>query len=125
MGVTVDLASVILNRTPVAIVLDSLSKACPDPDEAVQFAKRLKEFCTAIDAAVILIDHVTKEEDFAGLMALQHEVDSTLLFTVYEDEVRELKTVKNRNGPTMKMLFNMTERGLIWRDPEEDEAETE
>lgn len=125
IGTDPDLAAIMLNRQPVAIILDSLSKACPDPADAITFAKHLKDYCLKLNAPGILIDHVTKDEDLAGFMALQHEVDSTLLFTVYEDDVRELKTLKNRNGPTRKMCFNMTELGLVYRDPEEDEEEDE
>jgi DNA repair protein RadA/Sms len=121
IGVDGDLGAIMENRKPAAYVFDSLSKAFPDPKDAVEFCKRIKGYCIAFNAPAIVIDHVTKEEEFAGLMGLQHEVDSTLLFTVYDDGVRELKTLKSRFGPCAKVLFNMTQRGLQYRSPEEDE----
>ncbi len=123
IGVDADLAEVMKNRKPAAFIVDSLSKMYPDPKDAVEFCQRIKSFCINLDAPAIVIDHVTKEEEFAGLMGLQHEVDATLLFTVYEDGVRELKTSKTRNGPCDTILFNMTEKGLVLRNPEEDEEE--
>lgn len=123
MGVEVDLATVLLNRKPSAIILDSLAKACPDPDDAVDFCEALKGYCLALDAPAIITQHINKDEDFAGFMKLQHEVDGTLLFTVYDDFVRELKVEKNRNAPNSKMLFTMTKTGLKYRSPEEDEDE--
>lgn len=123
IGVDGDLGAIMKNRTPAAYVFDSLSKAYPDPKDAVEFCKRIKGYCIEFDAPAIVIDHVTKEEEFAGLMGLQHEVDCTLLFTVYDDGVRELRTLKSRNGPCTKVLFNMTQRGLQYRSPEEDEDE--
>jgi DNA repair protein RadA/Sms len=124
IGVSVELGSIMMHRKPVALIADSLPKICPDPDEAVTFCEKLKGYAIELECPVIIIDHVTKEEELAGLMKLQHAVDTTLLFTVYPDEVRELKTVKNRNGPSgVRVLLNMTEQGLMLRDPSEDEEE--
>ncbi len=70
---------------------------------------------------------MNKGEELAGLMNLQHAVDTTLLFSVDElDQVRSLQTIKNRNGPSgVTIMFNMTERGLVFRDPAEDEEDAE
>jgi DNA repair protein RadA/Sms len=122
MGTKVDLGAVILDRKPKAMIYDSLSKICPDPAAAIEFLARLKEYSVLIGSPSIVIDHVTKDEDFAGFMQLQHEVDMTAMFTVFPDEVREIKTRKNRNGPSgVSVLLNMTEVGLTLREPEEDE----
>ncbi len=125
MGVDGDLATIIANRKPAAFVFDSLSDGFPDPKDQIEFCRRLKAYCVDLDAPAIIVDHVTKDEDFAGFMALQHQVDATLLFTVYDDGVRELKTVKSRNGACRKVLLNMTNRGLQYRSPEEDEPDDE
>lgn len=110
---------------PAAIIVDSIPTVTPDMAEAVEFASTIKEWSSKLKAPAILIDHVTKEEEFAGLQALQHVVDTTLLFTVYEDEVRELRTVKNRNGPSgIRVFFDMTEHGLELNiDDREENAE--
>lgn len=122
MGARVDLGAIILQRKPVAMVYDSLSKICPDPAEAILFLARLKEYSVLTGAPSIVIDHVTKDGDFGGFMDLQHEVDGTFMFTVFPDEVREIKTIKNRNGPSgVSVLLNMTEKGLMLREPGEDE----
>lgn len=119
-----DLGAIILKRKPVAMVYDSLSKICPDPADAVEFLARLKEYSVLLGAPSIVIDHVTKEGDFSGFMDLQHEVDGTFMFTVFPDEVREIKTIKNRNGPSgISVLLNMTEQGLVLREPGEDEED--
>jgi DNA repair protein RadA/Sms len=122
IGVSVELGGIMMHRKPVALIADSLPKIAPDPADAVIFCEKLKGYAIELECPVIIIDHVTKEEELAGLMALQHAVDTTLLFTVYEDGVRELKTIKNRNGPSGTRVFlNMTETGLQLRDEEEDE----
>jgi len=124
IGVPVELGGIMMHRKPVALIADSLPKIAPDPADAVSFCEKLKAYAIELNCPVIIIDHVTKEEEFAGMMALQHAVDTTLLFTVYGDEVRELKTVKNRNGPSgTKVFLNMTELGLMHRDPSEDEED--
>lgn len=122
IGVAVELGGIMMHRKPVALIADSLPKIAPDQADAVSFCEKLKGYAIELCCPVIIIDHVTKEEELAGLMALQHAVDTTLLFTVYPDEVRELKTVKNRNGPSgVRVLLNMTEQGLMLRDPSEDD----
>jgi DNA repair protein RadA/Sms len=123
MGSSADMASTLLNRKPSAIVIDSLQGLCnTDLEAQVEFCKALKDYTVPLKAPAIVVSHVTKEEGFAGLMALQHAVDTTVLFTVYDDGVREMKTIKNRFGPSnVEKLFNMTELGLVERSPEEDE----
>lgn len=123
MGVKVDLGAVILARNPVAMIYDSLVKICPDPAAAVDFLARLKEYSMLINSPALVIDHVTKSDDMAGLMAAQHEVDMMCMFSVDEDDkVREIETLKNRHGADgIRVLLNMTENGLVYRNPEEDE----
>jgi len=121
----VDIDHILHLRKPSLVVIDSLPKLCPNMDDAVIFAKRLKEHLEVLNIPAILINHINKEEEFAGLEALQHEVDATLIFTIFDDDVRELRSLKNRNGPPAKVLFNMTDQGLVKRLPEEDEDDEE
>jgi DNA repair protein RadA/Sms len=126
IGVAVELGGIMIHRKPVALIADSLPKIAPDAADAVAFCEKLKGYAIELECPVIIIDHVTKEEELAGLMALQHAVDTTLLFTVYPDEVRELRTIKNRNGPSgVRVLLNMTEEGLKLRDSSEDDEEND
>lgn len=112
-----DLGALLLAWKPVAVIIDSFKKVAPDPEAQVVFAARLKQYCNELGAIGIIIDHVNKEEDFSGHMANQHEVDTTLLFTVWPDEVRELRTVKNRNGASgVRVCFDMSELGLVYNE---------
>jgi len=83
----------------------------------------LKEYSVELNSPSIVIDHITKQGDFAGLEALQHAVDCTMMFEVY-DNIRVLETQKNRSGPAfVQVHFEMTERGLVYVDPPKDEGE--
>jgi len=119
----VELDIILHKRKPAMVVVDSLPRLCPNLDDAVEFCKRLKAHVELLNIPAIVINHINKEEEFAGLEALQHEVDATLIFTIYPDEVRQLRSLKNRNGPLAEVLFNMTDTGLVERSPEEDAEE--
>ena len=114
MGSSADLGSVLTNRAPKAIMVDSLPGLIQDTDLAVEFCKRMKEYCAKIKAPAIIIDHVNKEGDFAGLMALQHEVDTLMVMRCIDKVTRELSPIKNRFGPTDRsVLLDMTAQGLV------------
>ena len=125
MNSSTEMSGIITGRKPSAMIIDSLQGLCgTDLEAQVEFCKALKDYTVPGKFPAIVVSHVTKEEGFAGLMALQHAVDTTALFTVYDDGVRELKTVKNRFGPSnVERLFNMTVLGLRERMPEEDDDE--
>ncbi len=108
----VDIADILHKHKPAMIVVDSLPRLCPNMDDAVEFVKRLKSHVEALDIPAIVINHINKEEEFAGLEALQHEVDATLIFTIHADELRELRSNKNRNGLPATLYFDMTDTGL-------------
>lgn len=125
MGASSDLGAILTRRKPAAIIVDSLPGLIGDPEQAVELAKRFKEYAVTLEAPVILIDHITKDDEFAGFMALQHEVDTTMQFTKYEsdDPSRILETVKNRFGDSISVPLEMTGEGLIAGsyDDEDDE----
>jgi len=127
MGSTSDLRTIFEQRKPSAIIVDSLQGLCDtDLDAQVEFCKALKELTVSLNAPGIVISQVTKDKGFAGLMSLQHAVDTTVLFTVHEDEVREIRTVKNRFGPSgVGRFFDMTPTGLVLRDEDEDADDDE
>lgn len=114
IGNVVNLSAIIEHYKPAAMIADSVPTITPAMNDAVDFANTIKRWSEELSCPSILIDHVTKEEEFAGLQQLQHAVDTTLLFTVYEDGIRELRTIKNRNGPSgVKKFFTMEESGLV------------
>jgi len=65
--------------------------------------------------AVIIIGQMTKEDELAGLRALEHLVDTVLYIeSESSDELRSLLATKNRFGSTGEMgFFTMGERGMI------------
>ncbi len=120
-----EMAAMLHFRKPSLIVVDSLPRLCPDMDDAVEFTKRLKEHIIALGIPAIIINHINKEEEFAGLEKLQHEVDCTMIFTIYDDDVRELRSIKNRNGLPARVYFDMTDLGLVKREDDADDEESQ
>jgi DNA repair protein RadA/Sms len=119
---------------PAAMFVDSISKlAQGDRDGEVMFATLMKKLSATYESPSVLIAHINKEGDLAGLQALQHEVDAVLSFHVEPDGTRILECpTKNRFGKTPIFVpFDMTEQGLAfkrnWRvdgdDPDEDEED--
>ncbi|MHB8124550.1 MAG: DNA repair protein RadA [Desulfitobacteriaceae bacterium] len=65
--------------------------------------------------AVIIVGQMTKEDEIAGLRALEHLVDTVLMIDGESgEELRGLSCTKNRFGGTGEMgFFTMTETGMI------------
>lgn len=115
LGQKIELTDVIERYKPMALVGDSISKMVPDIDKAVDFCDNLRPLCEQFRMPAIIINHINKEGDQAGLEALQHSVDAVLLFTIDTDKVRIIETIKNRNGEDgVKTLYRMTGKGLVY-----------
>lgn len=131
LGATADLGEVFQKRKPAAVIVDSLPGLTSDLSQAVAMCKAFKEYAVVMGFPFIIIDHANKEETLAGLMALQHEVDTTMLFTVFEDKkkTRQLSNMKNRFGPPQTIYLEMTEFGLIeteeYDDDDDDETDSD
>lgn len=125
MGATTDLGTIFSSRKPCAVVIDSLQGLTPDPAEAVSFCKIFKEFAVSLGSPFVVIDHIVKDGELAGLMDLQHEVDITMLFTQpwgKEDPRRQLSLEKSRMGPTNRIVvLEMTNEGLIEGEDDDDD----
>lgn len=65
--------------------------------------------------AVFIIGQMTKEDEIAGVRALEHLVDTVLIIDGESgEELRSLIATKNRYGSTGEMgFFNMTEEGMV------------
>lgn len=113
MGANTELGSVFRKYLPCAIIIDSLPGLTSDPGLAIDYCKTFKKYAIELGSPFLIIDHITKDHDLAGFMELQHEVDTTMKFTVTEEKVRKLETIKNRFGPTRHVYLDMTEKGLI------------
>ena len=121
-----DLAVIFETRKPAAIIVDSLPKLIPNTEDAVTFVENLKDYVVALESPALVINHIIKGGDMAGLEKLQHAVDTTLDFLVdnpddENNKVRYLNVKKNRFGPDgISVPFLMTATGLIampQRDP--------
>ncbi len=127
-GVDFDIGELLLQYKPCLVILDSLTKwAGDDPGLAVFIAQRLKEYAVKLKCPMIAISQVTKDDDYAGLNKLKHEVDLLAMFDILEGELdaegkaipknespRRLMSTKNRNGPAPEeQFFQMTELGLV------------
>ena len=124
VGSSADLSSIIMTRRPRAIIFDSLPAFVSDPAEAVDFCQTLKDYAMAIDCPMVVIDHVNKSDDFAGLESLQHKVDGCFIQYPVEDsrdnEMREINVTKNRFGPAnFVMRVRMTETGIVYHESDQ------
>lgn len=133
-----DLGAVLKKYQFGLLILDSL-KAIAETDEGcIAVCKVIKEFATMQHAPALISQHVTKGDEIAGLMSLQHEVDATLTFFPDPERLdpetkeapRELLTLKNRNGAAfVSVEFGMTKRGLVLNtnseEDDEDDEETD
>ncbi len=102
---------------PRFIILDSLpgfTGAGTGKDEAIAVIRALKLYAEKNHAPAIVIDHITKDLDFAGYMSLMHAVDCLVMFRGRDSDIRTLTTEKNRHGRApMAVKFEMTETGLV------------
>jgi DNA repair protein RadA/Sms len=124
------LDSILNTHKPCAIIVDSLPGLTgEDHNGAVELCKLLKAYSTKLEAPSLVIDHVTKTDDFAGLYKLQHAVDTTMTLYPNEEDTeggnpRTLQTLKNRFGQAFVSIeLEMTEReGLrVFEGTEETE----
>jgi DNA repair protein RadA/Sms len=114
-----DLAEVIERRKPCIVIVDSLDGMSGGNDElSADLLKAFKMLADKHNCPFIVINHINKDDNFAGREALQHWVDITMtLFPVGEgdgDTRRELFTLKNRYSTAqVGTLLCMTAQGLV------------
>lgn len=120
-----DIGSLLIKHKPSAIILDSLQGMTGENDSlGIELLSMMKKYSVELAAPSIVISHVNKDGDYAGLMTYQHAVDTLLKLVPDEDDgTRELSVIKNRNGRAfIDTTFEMTETGLIpVLEDEEDE----
>jgi len=125
MGSNVSIEAIVNARQPAAMVLDSLQGLTEDINEQVTICKMLKGVASKARIPMIIISQINKDNDMAGLMALQHAGDTLItLFPTGEGELRLMETAKNRFGPAnVKRHLEMTGKGLIGRRDLDDDFE--
>lgn len=84
------------------------------PSQIDASAKRLAEAARTSGIPILMTGHVTKGDELAGPRSLEHEVDQVLyLEGQRQRELRWLRSVKNRFGPTFDVaVLRMGEMGL-------------
>lgn len=80
---------------------------------AYELVKRAKN--SSRPRSIFIVGQMTKEDELAGVRALEHLVDVVLVIEGESgEELRTLATSKNRYGSTGEMgFFNMSEEGMI------------
>ncbi|MFT9056245.1 MAG: DNA repair protein RadA [Ethanoligenens sp.] len=110
-------ADFIVTDSIQTFVMDGLDSRPGSPTQTMQCASELLYTAKnpARPRAVVMIGQMTKENELAGLRALEHMVDTVLLMDSNTgEEIRSLYCSKNRFGSTGEMgFFSMTESGLV------------
>lgn len=111
-----NLPNLLEETKPTFVILDSLpgfTGQGTGKDEAIAVIRALKQYAEKYHAPAIVIDHITKDLDFAGYMSLMHAVDCLVMFTGRDKDIRTLTTEKNRGGRApVSVQFEMKEDGL-------------
>lgn len=98
-------------------VLEEYSSRPGSPIQTMECANELLRIAKNINRprAVIIVGQMTKEDELAGVRALEHLVDCVLMIEGDSlEELRSLVCSKNRFGSTGEVgFFSMTERGMI------------
>lgn len=106
------------------IILDSIQtfslrefdNKAGSPTQTIECANKCVEIAKGErKRAVIMVGHMNKSGEMAGLRTLEHLVDTVLILDgESEEDLRVLTTSKNRFGRTGEVgLFSMQEEGLI------------
>ncbi|MDC7239673.1 MAG: DNA repair protein RadA [Spirochaetales bacterium] len=108
-------------RKPGLVIMDSIQTIhSPTQGLVPGTVNQLKYGCFELinwirsrDAVLFLIAHVTKEGAIAGPKVIEHMVDTVLYFDHSGNELRVLRSTKNRFGSVDEIgLFNMGPTGL-------------
>ncbi len=96
--------------------LDEFSSKQGSPVQTVECTSKLIEIAKNPNKprAVIMVGHMTKADEMAGLRTLEHMVDTVIILeSDFSDDLRLLYTSKNRFGRTGEIgLFKMQENGI-------------
>jgi DNA repair protein RadA/Sms len=98
-------------------VLEEYNSRPGSPTQTMECANELLK--VAKDAvkprAIIMVGQMTKDNELAGLRALEHLVDTVLILDGEDgEELKQLSASKNRYGSTGEIgFFSMTETGMI------------
>lgn len=98
-------------------ILEQYSSRPGSPTQTMECANELLRIAknTSRPRAVMIVGQMTKEDELAGVRALEHLVDCVLM--IEGDNLEELRSLicsKNRFGSTGEVgFFSMTEKGMV------------
>lgn len=99
---------------PRLVIIDSLGMISGTFRSQVDFCLGIKKLCDDFRSPAIIIQHVNKKREMAGLMKLQHAVTALFIFSVDKKGIRTLRVEKNRQGAApLEQRFTMGEHGLV------------
>lgn len=109
-------ADLIIIDSIQTFVLDEFDSRAGSPIQTIECANALVEMAKNKNRprAVIMVGHMTKANEMAGLRTLEHLVDTVIyLEGESEEQLRTLVATKNRFGRTGEIgLFSMEEDGM-------------
>jgi len=97
-----------------AMFSESLDSVPGSVSQVRECAALLTQYAKRTDVVLLIVGHVTKDQNVAGPMTLSHIVDTQLIFSSTDDaRYRIVRATKNRFGAVNEVgLFAMTDRGL-------------
>ena len=108
---------IIIDSIQTFILEEFLPSRAGNPTQTMECASELQKVAKSGEKqrAVIIIGQMNKNDEIAGLRALEHLVDTVLVIEgENEEELRAVLSTKNRFGSTGEMgFFSMTERGMV------------
>lgn len=121
-----NVVEIIEDINPKVIIIDSIqtftleeygSSRAGSPTQTMECANKLVEIAKDVTnpKIVIIVGQMTKDNEIAGVRALEHLVDTVLIIEGESgEELRSLLTSKNRYGSTGEMgFFKMSDKGMV------------
>ncbi|MCR5172032.1 MAG: DNA repair protein RadA [Treponema sp.] len=116
-----DIKDALNSLSPVFVIVDSIQTTysleaglVPGTVNQLKYcANELIGWVKERDSVLMMSAHVTKEGTIAGPKSLEHMVDTVISFERNDDEIRFLRSQKNRFGSIDELgIFAMTDTGL-------------
>lgn len=116
-----EVETVLNSINPLCVIIDSVQTLFSSEFSSVPGSVNQLKYCTnelvswvkERQSVLFLVAHVTKEGIIAGPKALEHLVDTVITFEKNDEDVRFLRSQKNRFGSIDELgIFSMDEKGL-------------
>jgi DNA repair protein RadA/Sms len=113
---------VLEKEKPSVVVVDSIQTLfSPEAGQVPGTVNQLKlttfdliSWAKERSVGILLVAHVTKGGEIAGPKAVEHMVDTVLMFEQGQGDLRVLRAMKNRFGSVDELgLFTMEQKGLV------------